>query len=186
VTAPAVARGRRKPARSPAVGAAVRECVVGVRRPAPLAVLLATGLVLHAGMAPHLAIRGIAPDVLLVAVVAVSSNRGARAGAAFGFAAGLAADLFLATPLGTSALAYTLLGHALGRADLGRSIVVVIVGVAAGRLAAAAVATGLAGVPFPGPTGVLSMAGVAIVSAPLGPAVMAAVQRLGRAAGGSR
>src|SRR5207248_5352878 len=38
-----------------------------------------------------------------------------RVGAAFGFAAGLGADLFLATPPGTAALAYTMVGHVVGR-----------------------------------------------------------------------
>jgi hypothetical protein len=82
---------------------------------APLGAVLLTGLVAHVGLAPHLAVRGAAPDVLLVAVVAVAVRRGARTGAGFGFAAGLGADLFLTTPLGTSALAYTLVGHASGR-----------------------------------------------------------------------
>ena len=93
----------------------VREWAVRLWRVAPLAAVLLTGLVGHVGVAPHLAVRGAAPDVLLVAVVAVSVRRGARTGAGFGFAAGLGADVFLSTPLGTSALAYTLVGHVLGR-----------------------------------------------------------------------
>jgi hypothetical protein len=84
---------------------------------APLGAVLLTGLVGHAAVAPHLTVRGTAPDVLLVAVVAVSVRRGSRTGAGFGFAAGLGADVFLATPLGTSALAYTLVGHVLGRSS---------------------------------------------------------------------
>jgi len=74
-----------------------------------------TAVAAHAGLAPHLAVWGVQPDVLLVLVVAVAAGRGRRAGAACGFAAGLGADLFLATPLGTSALAYTLVGHVVGR-----------------------------------------------------------------------
>jgi rod shape-determining protein MreD len=193
VTAPAVARRWWGPVWGSMLDAAIRERVVSLRRRAPLATLLATGLVVHAAVAPHLAIRGLAPDALLVAVVAVAAGRGARAGAAFGFAAGLGADLFLATPLGTSALAYALLGHAIGRssrppastrrADIGRSIVLAFFGVAAGRLAAAVVATTLGGIPFPETTGLIRMAGVATVSAPFGPAVMAAVRRLGRPSG---
>jgi hypothetical protein len=97
------------------VGAVVRDRLVVVRRSAPAVAALLTLLVVHAALLPHLTIQGAAPDVLLVAVVAVASVRGARAGAAFGFAAGLGADLFLTTPLGTSALAYTLVGHIVGR-----------------------------------------------------------------------
>jgi hypothetical protein len=205
VTAPAVARRWRQPARGSVVEAAVREHVVPLRRRAPLAALLATGLVVHAAVAPHLALPEVAPDVLLVAVVAVAAVRGERAGAAFGFAAGLGADLFLATPLGTSALASTLLGHVVGRssrppsstarptrlgrraavrrADLPRSIVLAFLGVAAGRLATAGVATALGGLPFPETGGLLRMAGAAALSAPLGPPTAALVRRLGRPAG---
>lgn len=240
MTAPAVARRWRQPARSSVVEAAVREHVVSLRRRAPLAALLATALVVHAAAAPHLAIRGLAPDALLVAVVAVAVGRGARAGAAFGFAAGLGGDLFLATPLGTSALAYTLLGHVVGRssrppssqsaaalcsptstcfacrtggrhrlepasttetgarptrlrrraaarrANFRRSIVVVFLGVAAGRLATAVVATALGGLPFPETAGLLRMAGVAALSTPLGPPTVALVRRFGRRSGARR
>jgi rod shape-determining protein MreD len=196
VTAPAVARRWREPPRCSAVEAAIRTHAVALRRRAPLAALLATGLAVHAGAAPHLAVRGLAPDALLVAVVAVAAGRGERAGAAFGFAAGLGTDLFLATPLGTAALAYTLVGHLLGRssqraaaarrAALRQSIVLVFVGVAAGRLGTAAVATALGGVPFPETAGLLRMAGVAALSAPLGPPAVAVVRRLGRPSGARR
>ncbi|MDQ1502082.1 MAG: rod shape-determining protein MreD [Actinomycetota bacterium] len=95
-------------------GSVLRDQLVRVRRVAPLGAVFLTGLMLQAAVAPHLAVRGSAPDVLLVAVAAVAVGRGPRAGAGFGFAAGVGADLFLATPLGTSALAYTLVGHVLG------------------------------------------------------------------------
>ena len=100
-----------------AIGAclAARDQLPVLRRVAPLAAVWLTAVAATAGLAPHLAVRGVEPDVLLVTAVAVAVGRGARAGAAFGFAAGLGADLFLATPLGTSALAYTLVGHVVGR-----------------------------------------------------------------------
>ena len=214
----------------------VREQLVRLRRFAPLGAVLLTGLVAHVGLTPHLAVRGAAPDVVLVAVVAVAVRCGARTGAGFGFAAGLGTDVFLATPLGTSALAYTLVGHALGRssrsrspgsaaalcspdstcfacrtgrvhsaeqpseptgrpsrvrrraaarrAALRRAIVLTALGVAAGRLATPVVATTLGGVPFPGTPAVLPIAGVVLLSAPLGPLAGAAVRRLDHAAGG--
>jgi hypothetical protein len=93
---------------------AARDQLAGLRRTAPLAAVLLTAVAAHAGLAPHLAVGGLEPDLLLVAVAAVGAGRGSRAGAAFGFAAGLGADLFLATPLGTSALAFTVVGHMIG------------------------------------------------------------------------
>ena len=239
MTAPAVLRrwsdprvrvGRGAPeVRAPLAGQLVR-----MGRVAPGGAVLLTGLVWHAGVVPHLAVRGAAPDLLLVSVVAVAVARGSRAGAGFGFAAGLGADVFLATPLGTSALAYTLVGHVLGgwgrqrrtrsaaalcrpgspcfscrrgrhqakahptptppeaaarptrarersaerRAALRRSLVLTIVGVGAGRLTAAVVATSLGGAAFPGIPGVARIAAVAALSAPLGPPAAAALQRL--------
>jgi rod shape-determining protein MreD len=194
----AVARRWRQPARatvfagrsaasSPSGKAAVRDDGVPRGRLAPLAALLGTGLVVHAAVAPHLAIRGLAPDVLLVAVVAVAAVRGERAGAGFGFAAGLGADLFLAAPLGTSALAYTLLGHVVGlRENVQRSVLLAYLGVAAGRLGVAVAATALGGLPFPDTAGLLVPAGVAALSAPLGPPTVALVRRLSRPSGARR
>ncbi|HEV7864862.1 MAG TPA: rod shape-determining protein MreD, partial [Acidimicrobiia bacterium] len=68
---------------------------------APFGAFLFTALVAQVAVAPHLGVWGTAPDALLVAVVAVALRRGPRAGSAFGFGAGLGADLFLSTPLGT-------------------------------------------------------------------------------------
>jgi len=209
-------------------------------RVAPIGAVLLTSLVAHAAVVPHLAVRGAAPDLLLVATVAIATRRGARTGAGFGFAAGLGADVFLATPLGTSALAFTLVGHVLGRsarprsagsaaalcnpdstcfscrtgrlhtagpaaeptgaspsrqsrsarraaarrAALRRSIVCTGLGVAAGRLGTVVVATTLAGVPFPTAGGLLRIAGVSLLSAPLGPLAGSALRRLGPIAGG--
>jgi rod shape-determining protein MreD len=51
---------------------------------------------------------------LLVATIAVGYERGAEAGAVFGFVSGLAVDCFLASPLGVSALAFALVGYGVG------------------------------------------------------------------------
>jgi hypothetical protein len=230
MTAPAMAR--RWPGsdaiRLPARTQAARDWALGLRRHAPLAAVLLTGLIVQAAVTPHLALRGAAPEVLLVVVVAVAVEHGPRAGAGFGFAAGLGADLFLSTPLGTAALAFTLIGHVLGqsrrprshgvasalcspssscftcrtgrahntiaanptrsertrrrvearRAALRRSLAFSAFGVAAGQLGTAAVATALAGLPFPALPALVHMAGVAAASAPLGPAAFAVVRRL--------
>ena len=64
---------------------------------------------------PHLRVAGVVPDLGLVAAVALAIRFGPELGAAFGFAAGLATDLFLQTPLGLSAFAFGvtafLVGH---------------------------------------------------------------------------
>ena len=120
MTVPAVLRRWTGPAPTPFVGGVAVERAVRLRRVAPWGAVVLTVLAAHVAVMPHLAPGGIAPDGLLVAVVAVAAGRGARAGAAFGFAAGLGADVFLSTPLGTSALAYTVLGHALGRSSRAR------------------------------------------------------------------
>jgi hypothetical protein len=230
------------------VGSVLRDQLVRVRLVAPLGAVFLTGLVLQAAVAPHLAVGGSAPDVLLVAVGAVAVRRGPRAGAGFGFAAGLGADAFLATPLGTSALAFTLVGHVLGqrcrprpshtaaalcspastcfacrtgrrhpppvkgiagdgdddgdgpaparvrrrvaarRAAGRRSIGLTGLAVGGGRLATAVAGTALGGLPFPGAIGLVRIAAVAAVSAPLGPAAFASVRRLpgGRPSDGVR
>jgi hypothetical protein len=215
-------------------GSVVHDQLVRVRRVAPLGAVFLTGLMLQAAVAPHLAVRGSGPDLLLVAVAAVAVGRGPRAGAGFGFAAGLGADLFLATPPGTSALAYTLVGHVLGgrcrpspsgtaaalcspastcfacrggrrhpplldtidgarpgpasarvrrrvavrRMAVRRSIGLTGLAVGGGRLATAAVATALGGLPCPDAVGLLRIVGVAAGSALLGPVAFGAVRRL--------
>lgn len=122
MTVPAVARPwSLRPGAAPALGANLREAALAVRAMMPAGAALLTVLVAHVAIAPHLVVRGARPDVVPAAVVALAAGRGPRAGAAFGFAAGLGADLFLATPLGTTALAYTLVGHIVGTAGRARS-----------------------------------------------------------------
>jgi rod shape-determining protein MreD len=61
-----------------------------------------------------LRVFGVMPDIGLVLTVAVAYYRGPERGAAFGFAAGLAIDLFLDTPVGLSALSFALVGYGAG------------------------------------------------------------------------
>jgi hypothetical protein len=228
---PAVARPwSLRPAAAPVLGAGVRCVARAVRALIPAGAALLTVLVAHVAITPHLVVRDAGPDVVLAAVVAVGAGRGPRAGAAFGFAAGLGADLFLATPLGTTALAYTLVGHMVGTAGrarssstaaalcgpastcfscrtgrhssvpdrastrgrrraaarrraIRRSLALTALGVGAGGAAATGVATGLGGVPFPGPGALIRTAAVAALSAPLGPPLFAAVRHLRGGAG---
>jgi rod shape-determining protein MreD len=71
-------------------------------------------VVLQTTLFTHLQIDGVAPDVGLVAVLAVAYEDGADTGAIFGFIMGLAIDLFLTTPLGLSALSFAVTGYAVG------------------------------------------------------------------------
>jgi rod shape-determining protein MreD len=79
-----------------------------------LALVVISAVVLQTTLFTHLRIDGVAPDVGLVAVLAVAYEDGAETGAWFGFIMGLAIDLFLTTPLGLSALSYALTGYAVG------------------------------------------------------------------------
>jgi rod shape-determining protein MreD len=61
-----------------------------------------------------LRVFGVMPDLGLVLTVAVAYQQGPERGAAFGFAAGFAIDLFLDTPVGLSALSFALVGYGVG------------------------------------------------------------------------
>jgi rod shape-determining protein MreD len=76
--------------------------------------LIVTLVVLQTALFTSLRVFGAAPDLLLVATVAVAYHRGAEVGAAFGFVAGLVIDCFLASPFGVSALAFCLVGFGVG------------------------------------------------------------------------
>ncbi len=71
-------------------------------------------VVLQTTVFPDLRVFGAVPDLLLVATIAVGYERGAEAGAVFGFVGGLAIDCFLSSPFGVSALAFSLVGYGVG------------------------------------------------------------------------
>jgi rod shape-determining protein MreD len=79
-----------------------------------LVLVVVTLVVLQTTVFPHLRIFGAAPDLLLVATAAMAYEEGPESGAVFGFASGLVLDLFLASPLGLSALSFALAGYLLG------------------------------------------------------------------------
>src|SRR5262245_7285966 len=76
--------------------------------------VILTLVVLQTALFPELRVFGAVPDLLLVAAVAVGYERGPEAGAVFGFAGGIAIDFFLSSPLGVSALAFSLVGYGVG------------------------------------------------------------------------
>lgn len=59
----------------------------------------------HAGLAPALLIGGVKPNLVLVAVVLVTTSLGFEAGIAWAFVAGVIANLLIPEPLGSVPLA---------------------------------------------------------------------------------
>lgn len=78
-------------------------------------------LVLQVCLLARFSFDGARVDVLLLVVVVAGFLAGPERGAQVGFGAGLAFDVVLATPLGLSALVYTIVGFAVGSAS--RSVV---------------------------------------------------------------
>jgi rod shape-determining protein MreD len=85
-----------------------------VLRRVRLGLVVVTLLVIQTSVFPHLKLLGAIPDLLLVATVAMAYEGGPQSAAMFGFGAGLAIDLFLSTPVGLSALSFSMAGYLLG------------------------------------------------------------------------
>jgi rod shape-determining protein MreD len=81
--------------------------------------MLLTALLLQTTLLAQMRIFGVMPDLMLLVAVAGGITAGATRGAALGFAAGMLIDLFLPTPLGLSALVFTLVGYGVGVANTG-------------------------------------------------------------------
>ena len=85
-----------------------------------LALLIVAVVVLQTTVfSSGLRVFGVTPDLGLLLTIAVACALGSERGAAFGFVAGLAVDLFLSTPLGVSALTFALVGYGAGIAQSG-------------------------------------------------------------------
>jgi rod shape-determining protein MreD len=82
-----------------------------------LSLLLVFLVTLQTALFPYLRIGGAVPALGLVAAVALAVTYGPELGAAFGFAAGLAGDMFLQTPLGLGALTVGLTAYMVGRSQ---------------------------------------------------------------------
>ena len=81
--------------------------------------VLAATLVLHLTLLSRLRIEDVRPDALLLVALMAGLTAGPERGAIVGFSAGLLADLFLQSPFGLSALAYSLVGFAVGSLQSG-------------------------------------------------------------------
>jgi rod shape-determining protein MreD len=85
-----------------------------MRRTLPLGLLAVTTVVVQVAFMPHLRLFGVVPDLGLVLAVAVAYHDDAETAAIIGFVTGLGFDLFLSTPVGASALAYSVMGYLTG------------------------------------------------------------------------
>jgi rod shape-determining protein MreD len=80
-----------------------------------IGVIVFVAAVLQASVFASASIIGGAPDILLVALVAVALVRGATTGAVAGFFGGLVIDIALLDTLGVTSLLLTLVGYWTGR-----------------------------------------------------------------------
>ena len=91
--------------------------MTGARVRLPLAVLAV--LVVQTSLLPAVNIDDVRPDALLLFAVAGGLVAGAEGGALIGFGVGMVADLFVQTPLGLSALTFSLVGFIVGSLQAG-------------------------------------------------------------------
>lgn len=84
-----------------------------------IALILFVALTLHQSLFVSLHVGDARPQVMLLMAIAGGLLGGAERGAFLGFSAGLLADLFVQTPLGLSALAFALVGFAVGSVQSG-------------------------------------------------------------------
>jgi len=141
--------------------------------------MLAVTVVLHLTLLSRLRIDNVRPDALLLVALVAGLIAGPERGAIVGFCAGLLADLFLQSPFGLSALAYALVGFAVGSAQSGilRAAWWIPVVTALGASASGVVLYGLLGamvgqVDFVGPRLVIVAAVVGVMNAALTPGAM--------------
>jgi len=84
-----------------------------------LPIMFVTALLLQTTVLARLRLFGVMPDFMLLVAVCGGITAGATRGATIGFASGMLIDLFLSTPLGLSALVFTLVGYGVGVANTG-------------------------------------------------------------------
>jgi len=82
-------------------------------------IMMIGALLLQTTVLAQMRFWGVMPDFMLLVAVAAGITAGPTRGAAIGFASGMLIDLFLPTPLGLSALVFTLVGYGVGVANTG-------------------------------------------------------------------
>lgn len=80
----------------------------------PAAGAILAAMLLQVAIAPHIAIGGIVPNMLLLVVVTLALVQGPRSGMVAGFSAGLIFDLLGTAPIGPGALVLCLVGFVAG------------------------------------------------------------------------
>ena len=84
-----------------------------------LPIMLIAALLLQTTVLARMRVFDVMPDFMLLVAICGGITAGATRGATLGFASGMLIDLFLSTPLGLSALVFTLVGYGVGVANTG-------------------------------------------------------------------
>jgi rod shape-determining protein MreD len=79
-----------------------------------VALLVAVAVVLQTMLISRVSVLGVTADLFLILTIVLAMGRGSMAGAAFGFVAGVVADVAYMQPLGIRALVYVLTGYFVG------------------------------------------------------------------------
>lgn len=150
--------------------------------PARVAAVILAALTLQVTFFSTFSFEGARPDVMVLLAVLAGYLAGPERGAIVGFASGMAFDVVLSTPLGLSALVYTLVGYGVGAATSGmvRSSRLAPVAIAAGGSAVAMIAYALLGsivgvATFDGAPLTAIVVYVAVINAALAPLAVRAL-----------
>jgi rod shape-determining protein MreD len=85
-----------------------------MRSPVRLALLVLAALVVHQTLFATIRVGDVHPQLMLLVAVAAGIAGGSERGAVTGFVCGLLGDVFVRTPLGLSALTFTLVAFVVG------------------------------------------------------------------------
>ena len=77
-------------------------------------IVLSLVLILQLELFASIRFFGVMPELMLGVAIAAGWNGGSSRGAVVGFIGGMSIDLYLATPLGLSALTYSIIGYLIG------------------------------------------------------------------------
>ena len=150
--------------------------------PVRVAAVVVAALTVQVSLLSRFSFEGARPDVMILLAVIAGYVAGPDRGAIVGFAAGMSFDVLLSTPLGLSALVYTVVGYGVGAATVGmvRSsriapILVAAAGSAIGVLAYALAGTVLGEPTLDGPDLVAIVVFVAAINAVLAPFAVRAI-----------
>lgn len=146
------------------------------------ALVVLVALVLQVTLFARFSFDGARPDVMILLAVVAGYRFGPERGAIIGFAAGVSFDIVLASPLGLSALVYTIVGYGVGAATTGMvrtsrwaAPAVAAIGSAAGMVLYALIGAVLGEPTLSGPSLASIVVLVAAVNAALAPLAVRAL-----------